>query len=171
MDDVEVDFFGLLGTPITDVGAHPSLFGRLSSPELIEDRTHVTAPDMGIGFVDHGDGVVSTIHLHCDSGGGMDAFSGELPLGLSSTMTRSELRALLGTPEASGDSITLPGLGAKPPWDRFFAPRGVIHVSYRIDRPGLSLVTMMLREVVPEVVRPAPDIRIEGRAFEGFWWR
>jgi len=144
---------------------------HLSSPELIEDRTHVTAPDLGIGFVDHGADVVSTIHLHCASGGGMDEFSGELPMGLSSTMTRSEVRALLGTPEASGDSVTLPGLGAKPPWDRFFVPRGVIHVSYRDDRPGLSLVTMMLPEAVPRVIRMAHDTRIDGTTLEDFWWR
>jgi hypothetical protein len=129
--------------------AQPGLSGHLTSPVRTEGRTHVDAPAIGIGFVDHGDGLVGTIHVHCDATESMDRFAGELPQGLSRTMSQVEVRRLLGEPESSGAGLTLPVLGVMPPWDRFIVGERVVHVSYRADEPGLSLVTLMCREVVP----------------------
>lgn len=144
-----MDLLGLLGTRVADLVADPELSGHLSPPERIEERTHVEAHKLGIGFVDHGDGVVGTIHVHCEAAEGMSAFIGPLPMGLSKTMTRSEVRDLLGQPESSGGEVTLPVLGSRPSWDRFKIDEGMVHVSYRIGAPGLSLITIMSRAVAP----------------------
>lgn len=149
MGGVNVDLNGLLGTPFADLQAHPELSGHLTSPVRTEGRTHVTAPVIGIGFVEHGDGLVGTIHVHCDATEDMGRFAGELPHGLSRTMSQVEVRRLLGEPESSGAALTLPVLGAMPPWDRFVVGAPVVHVSYRADEQGLSLVTLMSREVAP----------------------
>jgi hypothetical protein len=144
-----VDLLGILGTRVADLAAHPELSGHLSHPERIEERTHVQAQSLGIGFVDHGDGVVGTIHLHCEASEGVRAFAGALPVGLTSSMTRYEVRTLLGQPESSGGEVTLPVLGACPSWDRFAVDEGMVHVSYKIGASGLSLVTIMSRAVAP----------------------
>ena len=131
------------------MGAVPELNGCLSPPERMEERTHVEAPTLGIGFVDHGDGIVGTIHVHCEASEGTGVFTGHLPMGLSKTMTRSEVRGLLGEPESSGGEVTLPVLGSRPAWDRFSVGEQLIHVAYRPGGPGLSLVTIMSRKVAP----------------------
>ena len=158
-----MDLTGLLGTPFADLHAQAELSGHLTSPVRIEGRTHVGAPSIGIGFVDHGDGLVGTIHVHCDATEGMDRFAGELPHGLSRTMPQVEVRRLLGEPESSKAGLTLPVLGAMPPWDRFVVGECVVHVSYRADEQGLSLVTLMSREVAPDASGVRPSARARPR--------
>lgn len=144
-----MDLIGFLGSPTAELQADPELSGHLSRPERIEGRTHVVAPALGVGFVDHGTGHVSTIHIHCDASADTEAYVGELPSGLSRQMTLSEVRSVLGEPQASGERVTMPVLGSMPPWDRFLVAYGLLHVSYRSQRRGISLVTIMSRDVAP----------------------
>lgn len=143
----------MLGSRFWELGGVPELEDHLTEPEAIEDRTHVGAPRLGLGFTEHGDGVVGVIHVYVEPGQGMHAFEGALPCGLSRGMGRPETRNLLGDPESSGEAMTLPVLGAQPAWDRFVVAEDVyLHVSYRRDgRPGLSLVTLMTKQFAPGV--------------------
>lgn len=142
-----MDLMRLLGLPITALEADPELGRHLTRPERIEHRTHVDAPAIGVGFVDHGDGVVDTINVRCDETEGPSAFRGDLPMGLATSMTRAEVRGVLGEPEAwgGGEVPWLPGW--RPAWDMFPVAGEVVHVSYRDREPGLAQVTVMLREL------------------------
>jgi hypothetical protein len=141
----------ILGSRFGALEGVVDLAGYLTEPETIEDRTHLNAPALGLGFTEHGDGIVGVIHVYAEAGNGMHAFEGQLPCRLSRGMSRPEVRDLLGPPESSGEAVTLPVLGDKPSWDRFVVADGVyLHVSHRCDgRPGLSLVTLMTKEFAP----------------------
>ena len=149
-----MDLVELLGTSTAELASHPAFLGRRLAVERFDERLHVEAPESGFEVVDHGDGLIGTIHLHCRPGDGFAAFAGELPCGLAPTMTRAEVRRLLGEPEWSGEALTFAALGSMPPWDRFVLDEGYVHVSYSDDDSGLSLVTVMARAAAPSPPTP-----------------
>ena len=147
----------LLGARVGDVRIDPALAGALREPEEIEGDVHLGAPRLGVGLVALAEGQhaevdqlrVSTVHLHCTPDSEHSAYTGLLPRGLGAEMSRHEVRNLLGDPERSGETVRLPVLGDMPAWDRFVVGGWFLHVQYRGDGSGLSLVTMMTPEAAP----------------------
>jgi len=140
----------ILGSRFEALGSVPEIEEFLTEPETILDRRYISAEALGLEFSEHEDGVVGVIHVFTEPQHGVHPFEGELPCGLSSTMSRSEVRSLLGPPESAGEAITVPVLGDQPPWDRFVVAGDVyLHVSYRREHPGISRVTLMTEGCVP----------------------
>lgn len=144
-----LDLLALLDRPLSELATDPRLAEHLLPLERVDDRTHVSAPELGLDFSDDADGLVRTVHIHVEPHDGMNGFRGRLPAGLSCDLNRSEVRALLGVPESFGEAVTLAVLGPQPSWDRFLVDGGFVHVSYRQDGRGLSMVTVMSLETAP----------------------
>jgi hypothetical protein len=137
-----------LGHTVEQVLADPEIRRSCAEPEAIEGESYFGAPDLGLSFVAEG-GCVTTVHVHVLPEADYRAYSYALPCALLPEMTRDEARELLGTPRSSGEQTRIPVLGPSPAWDLFEIDGVCLNVQYRLDGPGLSLLSFMLPEVVP----------------------
>ena len=125
------------------------LHGALEPAAEQDGRWRVDAPAPGLAFVAQEDRVVSSVFVYCRPMEGFEAYAGPLPHDLDARMGRDRVRSLLGPPERSGDAIRLPVLGDKPAWDRFQVDECLLHVSYVLGSPGISMLTLMTPESAP----------------------
>jgi hypothetical protein len=138
-----------LGCNVPQVFAAPELRQLLSEPEVIAGDTYFGARSLGVSFVAEGGRVVA-VHVHVLPEMGYRPYSHPLSHGLQPEMTRQVVRGLLGVPYRAGEQTSIPVLGASPAWDLFEVDCVCLNVQYRLEGPGLSLLSFMLPEAVPE---------------------
>lgn len=98
-------------------------------------------PDQGVAFICTPRYIVRTVFLSSD-----EAMRYR---GVRFDLGRSDVIAQLGSPKRSGEPTNHEILGKFGPWDQFWMGGHVVHVEYRLDAPGISLITIMLPEFVP----------------------
>jgi hypothetical protein len=137
----------LLGKSYADLCCAPALRGANIPPlERIDDESYVSIHPLGISLVLADNVSVSTIQLHSEGHENYSGYSGTLPDGISFSMGRERLRALLGEPSRSGEETVLPILGKKPPWDSFHLGRLHVHVEYSPGNNSIRLVSLSAKQ-------------------------
>jgi hypothetical protein len=133
----------LLGKSYADLRYAPALRGANIPPlERIDDESYVSIHPLGISLVLADNVSVSTIQLHSEGHENYSGYFGTLPDGISFSMGRERIRALLGEPSRSGEETVLPILGKKPPWDSFHLGRLHVHVEYSPGNNSIQLVSL-----------------------------
>jgi hypothetical protein len=139
-----VELYDLLGRDQGWIGHYPPLADAvLASPETVEDRSYIALPDCGIEFSLNEAGTIEQILIHAEGHDGFEACPLPLPHGLGFALSRDAVRALLGTPERSGEGGVLPVLGAQAPWDRFRCDRHLVRVGYDNEARTIRTIAFM----------------------------
>jgi hypothetical protein len=115
----------------------------------IEGETYFSFKDAGISLLRDPGGLLTAIHLYLVAGNGFRPYRGPLPLAVSDSAGRSEIRALLGAPAAVGEAGRVGYLGATPSWDRYSFPDFTAHFQYSAPGDKLGLVTLMSSAATP----------------------
>jgi hypothetical protein len=138
MENVE----SLLGIRYADLST-VSVFAGTPVPtrEVVVDQSYVSFPKLGISLVLSNNETVSAVQLHTDRHEGFIGFAHALPKGIEFRMNRSAVRAILGTPEKSGEEKEVLLLGKKPAWDSFKVDGIRLHVEYSQGGGGIQLLT------------------------------
>lgn len=133
----------LLGRDLSEISSFP-LFQDVEIPELemIGDEGYVEFQSLGFAMVVSEERVISAIHLYSEGHEGYLQFAGTVPAGASFSMSRGEVRSLLGKPVESGDggAVMLPGL--RPAWDAFHVDGQRLHFEYSENKESVRLITI-----------------------------
>ena len=70
----------------------------------------------------------------------------DLPLGLLAHFEQADVHGLLGEAARSSPEKVSPLFGPMAAWDRYDIDLCRVHIEYRLDEPGLKLVTLMTLE-------------------------
>ncbi len=143
-----LDALSLLDESPDVVGSLPDLVGTVAL-EAIDGRTYGEAPGSGLSFVVGTDGRIRTLHLYSDGHENFARFIGTIPFGIRFDMSRANVRAILGSPSASGEPRQIEHYGEGAAWDRFAFDAVQMHVEYRGDQRSIQLVTLMKESAVP----------------------
>jgi hypothetical protein len=151
------DITVLLGKPL-DHDAITAVVG-VAGRELLSDhdpghpedeRHYYIVPSLGLQMVAGPDRVIRTVFFMLDGDENVSAFPWTLAGGVGAASKRSDVRATLGTPEASGQGSRIGGLPPLGPWDRFeYPPFGSLHVQYKVSGDGVAQMTLMEQSAVP----------------------
>jgi hypothetical protein len=95
----------------------------------------------------HAEGRVVNVAIYAEPAEGFTTFPGPLPGGLPRGATREEVRARFGTPERSGEAVTITGLGRQGAWDRFAVDGVRVHFQYTEPGKRVRLVSVMAADV------------------------
>ena len=99
-------------------------------------------PEVGVSCVSADKATVTAVQLHSLGHEGHSQFAGVLPSNLEFSMSRPQVRALLGEPLGHGDAAEIPVLGKKPPWDAFAVGPLRVHVEYHFECGSIQMITL-----------------------------
>ena len=133
----------LLGLGYSQLSAAPALVGHpIPAVERVDDRRYVSLPEVGVSLVLSAQDRVETVHLYGVEMDGFSRYRGALPNGLAWAMSRDEVQQAWGSPSERGEAQNIPGLGQYPAWDAFQRNGVRIHLQYKLEGTGISLITL-----------------------------
>lgn len=135
-DDFAVkDFISWLGTD-----------GEVSDDE---GETYYEFHQRGVSLLFGTDGTLSAIFLYGRNNEGFEAYEGLLPLGLTFSLSRDEVRQVLGEPSKTGEGRSILNAGEIHPWERYDLPEAIVHARYTENENEITLVTLMTPAAAP----------------------
>lgn len=151
----KLDPVHLLGMHIDD-GSVVDFLANHGGRHIVDDRDedpaidrYVTSATSGVELsLDHRD-LVRVVFLYLDRDEGRPEFDGQLPLGLSRNMTRTDVRKLHGLPAFERSPTVHPILGSFGLADRYDLASYSVHLEYAEHTGKLALVTVMAASAVP----------------------
>lgn len=87
--------------------------------------------------------------LYAKPAEGFAAFPGPLPGNLTLRANRRAVRSLFGTPERSGETVTISGLGRQGSWDRFAVGETRVHFQYTLRGELIQRISIMVADMAP----------------------
>lgn len=137
------DLLNLLGRDLHEPAVQ-SVIQQLGYPDLEEDEPSGFVIDTswhGLELHLSDNKAINAIVLHTDDPNDelLCAYRGELPMGLSFSMTRDDVRKLLGSPIASGEGTLVLGLQLQA-WDNFVSNQHRYQIKYVDDTNNIASV-------------------------------
>jgi hypothetical protein len=111
-------------------------------PELIGDEYYIEIPSIGVSMVLPDGETVTAIHLHAENHEGYSQYQGEIPTGILFSMSREQVRKILGAPIQYSDGRKVLLLGERPAWDAYIINDLKIHFEYAENTDSIGLVTL-----------------------------
>jgi len=140
-----------LGEPPETVESSPGLLDDAVTYERVDATLYGEAVRSALSFIVDDDGRIGTVHLYAHGHQGFDGYAGALPSGIRFDMSRSQVRAVLGSPEKSSERTSTTGR-VHQSWDRFDLEGAFLHLEYERDLRSIRsirLITLMTPSAVP----------------------
>lgn len=120
-----------------------------SAPETEQGPEHfVAVRSAGLEVMPEA-GVIQTVTAYREGHQGYGGYAGPLPLGLSLGMRRDAVRALLGPPQFSVESVDHPHLGRIGAIDRYDRPAFSTALDYQEGTVEILKIQILLPAAVP----------------------
>lgn len=84
---------------------------------------------------------INTIHLFSKYENYMQ-FEDELPFNIEFSLTKVDIRSLLGEPSRTGGGTNALYIGFVYPWDKYYFDNYTMHFQYSIDELAISIITI-----------------------------
>jgi hypothetical protein len=116
--------------------------------EVDPERRCLCSPIAGYELQHDGERV-NTVFIYVRPKDGFLAYADTLPAGIDRNSARMMIRSLYGTPERSGEAMTLAVLGRRGPWDRFKVNSNFVHFEFAEPDGGIAMITLMTPKAAP----------------------
>jgi hypothetical protein len=134
----------LLGLTYDELASSESFSGiALPALEKIEDQSYLSLNNLGLSFVFPDNNAIKAIQFHSSGHEGFCGYNGALPLALSFSMSREQVREVLGEPDRRGEEGEVLFLGNKPAWDEYLKENHRIHIEYNFGGNALQLISII----------------------------
>ena len=137
-----MDWLRLVATPYDLAGVDDATCRISPRSDVHGERWTVRANDGSFEMILATDRTIETIFLFA----GGDA---RLPLGLQRHFCQGDVHAMLGDAARTSPAKDSPLFGPMAAWDRYDMDLCSVHIEYETDKPGLKLVTLMMRQATP----------------------
>ena len=144
---------------IHEFGTAPNY--EVAEPEDFDDSGYFLQRSLGFEATVRTDERVGIIYFHSAGHHGYEQYRGELPRGLDFSMSRSDVRSLIGAPAAEGGPVTDILTDKEIHWDRWTFPEYQLHCQYPERQDSTDMVTITRIERAYQVGAGQPEKRCE----------
>ncbi|MEO6978539.1 MAG: hypothetical protein ABJA76_05470 [Mucilaginibacter sp.] len=120
-------------------------YGKYFKDSLLEkgiDVYFLFNPLLGIDLVLTENYDIKAIHFYSGKESEANQFSDKLPFDLNFTLSRFEIRRILGFPGTSGGGDFSFLYGITPQWDKYFCDGFNLHLQFSEDESKIELITL-----------------------------
>lgn len=118
-------------------------FFAFAELDQVEDKSYLINESLGIEAVFDKIHGLRTIYFYSENHQGFSEFKQPLPLNLNFSLNDSQVRELLGQPQAEGGDDYSMIYGITPKWQKYFFDDCDIHVQYRNRGESIEMITLM----------------------------